>query len=123
MKVRCYYPDNPRYADYGGRGIKVCEQWQESFPAFLADMGPRPSAQHSLEREDNDGDYTPDNCVWALPQQQAVNRRNNLFIGDVPLATLAKQHNIPKNTLRFRILKGWSVEDALTKPVRAKRSR
>jgi len=75
MKQRCLNPDNDRYADWGGRGIRVCKRWMK-FENFLADMGRRPTIQHTLERKNNDGNYTSRNCRWATKSEQAFNRRN-----------------------------------------------
>ncbi len=79
MKERCYNKNSKRYADWGGRGIKVCESWLESFENFLNDMGKKPSQEkykYSIDRIDNDGDYTKENCRWATAKQQNTNKRN-----------------------------------------------
>jgi hypothetical protein len=98
MRTRCSNPSNSRWADYGGRGIRVCDRWQTSFENFRADMGPRPSAEHSLDRIDVNGNYEPDNCRWATKRQQAQNVRTNvrLVIGgkELVLRDAARQHNV-----------------------------
>ena len=78
MVTRCH-GKNPDER-YGGRGIKVCIQWRESFDAFLKDMGPRPSPKHSIDRIDVNGDYTRDNCRWATSKEQCQNMRSNVLI-------------------------------------------
>ena len=75
MKMRCTNPRNIKWPLYGGRGIKVCDRWMGSFEAFLADMGPRPSRRHSIDRIDGDKNYEPGNCRWATPLEQRHNRR------------------------------------------------
>jgi hypothetical protein len=77
IKQRCYNPNHPKFHLYGALGVRVCGSWRESFTAFMADMGPRPSLRHSVDRfPDPDGDYEPTNCRWATPLQQRHNRRN-----------------------------------------------
>lgn len=81
MKSRCINVGDPyTYRNYGGRGIKVCDRWRDSFENFLSDMGPRPSSKHTLDRIDNDGDYTPENCRWVTRDVQARNRQRTAFI-------------------------------------------
>lgn len=80
MKARCYDPSQPHFKQYGGRGITVSERWRHDFLSFLADMGVKPSPKHSLDRIDPNGHYTPNNCRWATPIEQANNTRSNHLV-------------------------------------------
>lgn len=83
MKNRCYNKKDERnYRWYGGRGIKVCDRWigENGFWNFVSDMGPKPSSEYSLDRIDTEGDYSPENCRWSSPREQARNRRTNVKI-------------------------------------------
>lgn len=83
MKTRCYNPNEEAWERYGGRGIKVCERWLNSFENFLKDMGRKPSSQHSLDRVNNDGHYNPYNCRWATRREQCLNRTYKLTKRDI----------------------------------------
>ena len=120
IKQRCLNPNNAAYSYYGGRGIKVCERWMR-FVNFLADMG-EPATSQSIDRIDNDGDYEPNNCRWADAKQQANNTRGNvrLTMGErtLTIAEWSRETGIKQATIQARIYRGYSDEDALTKPLR-----
>jgi len=122
MRGRCSNPRNKGYANYGGRGIKVCERW-ESFEAFAADMGPRPEGG-MVERKDNNGDYEPGNCKWGTRQEQNSNRRFCIYVDDagerVTLKEYCRRHALPYRPIVKRIQDyNWPLALALSYPVRA----
>ena len=123
MKLRCHNPQNEKYATYGGVGITVCARWLDSFDAFLADVGQRPSTRHSLDRYPNAaGNYEPGNCRWATSAEQGSNTRKSIHLADgrvVSLSQLAREANISQGTLHGRIKRGMSLSDALTVPVKS----
>jgi hypothetical protein len=125
MKSRCQNPNHSSYYKYGGRGIKVCDKW-ETFPPFLEDMGKRPKG-YSLDRIDNDGDYTPENCKWSTPKEQARNGRHNRFYTIDGITKSRPEwceiYGMNVSTFRHRVRIGWDVKDALmTPPAKAGRN-
>lgn len=126
MKRRCGNPANDDFNRYGGRGIKVCERWM-MFENFFADMGPRLSPNHSIDRINNNGNYEPGNCRWATAKEQAHNRRNNRFVEykgrRITMANAAELAGIKVNTMWRRIsVHGWEAERAIDTPLRRGRS-
>lgn len=101
------------------RGIRVCARWQ-SFEAFLADMGPRPSRDHSIERKDGNRDYEPANCVWALPRVQARNTRSNRMVpyGSkmVPLIVFCERIGASYGAVHARLRRGWTIDQIRSHP-------
>jgi hypothetical protein len=122
MVKRCYDPECKRSERYGGRGIKVCSRWRESFRDFCEDIGPRPGPEYSIDRHpDPDGDYEPGNVRWATCAQQNRNRCTNRpieFNGKTMLLIEWAEHlGINDGTLLGRLKRGWSIEKALMTPV------
>ena len=131
MKARCYYKKNPMYHCYGGRGIAVCKRWH-FFENFLKDMGEPPpkhktEGRYTIERLDSEGDYCPENCIWATFYTQANNtRRNHRITFQNKTKTVAQWARItgisaPNIERRLRVLK-WSIQKTLTTPVHTYRT-
>ena len=120
MIQRCTNPSATGYEYYGGRGIQVCEAWL-IFEAFHADMGDPPSNDHSLDRRDNDGPYSPDNCRWATKVEQHNNRSDNHLLTyngqSMTVAEWVRQTGLSKDTILKRLKRGWSVDRTLGTPV------
>lgn len=119
MCARCTSPNDPAYPNYGGRGITVCDRWQE-FENFLADMGLRPDGK-SLDRIDNDGNYEPTNCRWASRKEQNGNRRNCIMVtfqgGTMNLKEASRQSGLKYRAVHKRLERGWDVARALSTPI------
>jgi hypothetical protein len=122
MRERCTNPKQHAFHRYGGRGIKVCDRWMYDFATFAADMGPKPTPQHSLDRIDGDGDYEPGNCRWATATEQCRNQISNrlvTFIGrEMTLAEAVELSGLNYHAVKARISRlGWTAERALTTPI------
>jgi len=118
MKVRCHNPNFQQFKDYGGRGIVVCERWRDSFENFLADMGRKPTPEHTIDRWPNkDGNYEPGNCRWATDSEQRRNRRTNLIIEcggrKMCLADWAAETGLDRRVIRYRLRAGWPIEEVM----------
>jgi hypothetical protein len=125
IKTRCHNANTPNYKDYGARGITMCPRWLNSFENFLEDMGPRPTAKHTIERINNDLGYSPKNCRWATYIEQANNRRDNRILefggNRLTMSEWARKLDMPYSVLSSRLGKlGWSIEKALTTPTRSR---
>ncbi len=118
MHQRCYDDTRLEYHNYGGRGIKVCKRWH-NFDNFKADMGRRPAGM-TLDRIDVNGDYEPNNCRWATKSVQSNNRRTNVMLTahgiTKSLTEWARECGVTPQTIKYRISRGLSVEDAVTMP-------
>ena len=123
MINRCELPSDKYYPLYGGRGIKICQRWRESFENFLADMGEVPKGL-TIEREQRDGHYEPGNCRWATRKAQANNRRTNRLLTHDGLTLTAVQWaerlGLSAVLIYNRLSLGWSDSDVLTRPIRRK---
>lgn len=121
IRQRCNNPTCHGYPNYGGRGISVCERWND-FSAFIEDMGPKPSPIHSIDRTNNDGNYEPGNCTWAIPTTQSRNRRVTRQVtafGETKCVaewTSDARCNVSAAALGQRLRNGMNAEQAITMP-------
>ncbi len=117
MKARCYQSSHQDYVDYGGRGIKVCDAWLNDFSVFFADMGKRPSEKHTIERNNTNADYSPDNCRWATQKEQMQNtRRSKTVTIDGITKTVAQwseESGVPAFRIYKRLKSGRDARDAV----------
>lgn len=135
MLERCYREKHARYPRYGGRGIEVCDRWRfgeggvSAFLCFLADMGTRPTLEHTLEREQTNGHYSKANCSWQTIAVQNANRSNTKLVefrGE--MMTIRAAHTLASCQLPFgsvvdRVARGWDLALALVTPMRTKKRR
>jgi hypothetical protein len=123
MMQRCNNKKYISYERYGGRGIVVCSEWFD-FKNFLSDMGPIPSSRHSIDRINNDGMYSKENCKWATMEEQSLNKKNTRYISlngrMFKMAEISKLCGIPTGRIASRIRAGWAEEDAVKIPVSRK---
>jgi len=129
MRERCYKTDSMYYYNYGGRGIRICDEWQgldgiENFQRWALSHGYKTGL--TIDRIDNNKDYSPDNCRWVDMKTQSNNKRNNVYIEmngkTQTLAQWCEEYNVPYSRVRIRLqVMGWSLQDALTTPKYGKR--
>lgn len=123
MLRRCGSPRHKQFATYGGRGIYVCDRWRESFEAFFADMGARPSTAHTIDRIDNNGPYSPENCRWTTRAEQSRNTSRNINLthnGETMcMGDWARRLGTVGPIIRSRLKHGWSPDAAVSIPVGA----
>jgi len=119
IKKRCLNPKNKAWHCYGGRGITVCDRWRMDFAAFVSDMGSRPLGM-TIERIDNDGPYSPQNCRWATQMEQMNNLRKSVFVKvgseTLTLSQWGRRFGLHAGTIRLRLHAGWSNADAVSIP-------
>ena len=122
IKSRCLNSDHKHYSNYGGRGIKICDRWKNSFENFFTDMGKKPTSKHSIDRIDNNSDYCPENCKWSTRVQQENNKRTNkplITIGNETrtIAQWTTKMGFEESVIYNRLKLGWSEYDAVMTPV------
>lgn len=121
MLARCHTPSASGYANYGGRGITVCDRWR-SFDNFFADMGEAWHEGATIDRVNNDAGYSPENCRWSSRKEQNRNQRDLIFLefnGQRKcVSAWAEDLGMPSASIRARVKRGWSVEKTLLTPIR-----
>lgn len=121
IRTRCKTKSPEMFKKYGSRGISVCERWEESLQNFMDDMGLPPSLDHSIDRIDNNGNYTPENCRWATTCIQSRNKRNTRYIEingiTKTLAEWMEHYGVNFGTVYDRLLRGWPAKEAFETPV------
>ena len=130
IKSRCSREKHKDYPNWGGRGIRVCPEWDASFEQFLADMGARPSPRHQIDRKDPDGNYCPSNCRWVTPTTQGAENRRNIQPVTVngivfkSIAEACRHFGVNKTAVSYRINAGIPIEQAFTpRRLRSRRTR
>ena len=118
MKERCSNPNKKQYKDYGGRGIKVCDEWLD-FRNFYKDMGNKPDKKYSIERINNDGNYESSNCRWASKYDQERNKTTNVWFNykgrDMIITDISRETGVHSQTIRARTSTGMTIEEAVNK--------
>lgn len=124
MKLRCYDETDDSFANYGGRGIVVCDRWLKDFATFYEDMGDRPAGM-TLGRIDNEGNYDVGNCRWETSWDQSTNKRTTVWVtigGERrKLVEVCRERGVGLGVVYGRLRNGWDIEDALIRAVRVKR--
>lgn len=117
MRSRCLNSGHKQYANYGGRGITICQRWLDSFQAFFDDMGSRPSKAHSIDRIDNSKGYSPENCRWATRKEQNRNKRGNVLLTikgrTMPISGWVEESPVCGATVHRRLAAGIDPEEAV----------
>lgn len=125
MRKRCSEKDRHNYKHYGGRGITICDRWKDSFENFLADLGPKPTPEHTLERNDVNGNYEPANCRWATRIEQYRNMQRSVYVEyegkRMLMFELVASLGLSRAAVYGRLKNGWSLEQALAIPIRTKK--
>lgn len=123
MKDRCFNPNSPYFADYGGRGISIAPEWRDDFAAFFKAVGSRPNKKYSIDRwPNNDGNYEPGNVRWATRENQMRNTRLNHVVEingrSQTVIEWAHEYRVPAGRVYQRLYRGWEPLRALMQPQR-----